>query len=464
MQGDRISYVARNLDGDDRENLLVAKKSGLIDALNKTQLLPMLQFDDNQATQVLTVVREFINSAPPCEWTQGMFIDAAICTLKVQQVASEFGFALRDAHFQNVVFSGSQPIFIDLNSFVPSGSADRWAASGEYRSEIKRPLKLIQLGRFSIVCNILLRPERLPRERLWTIQYPNIYRLCRLVKLDKWLVNLRERLALIGIFNCQNLLIHISNSSLNEFVIRSKQLRQMQRWQAFIVKSFAGLIASKIEVKPQREISRLEKSLSAKDSGYWSNYYEKSQHWSKNEDISRFEQIQKLIIELNPTSITDIGGNNGKFINSVENSQKCIKKVLIDADEISIEFARRNIRDDDPTHTFGVVDVAYPSLSNNGSSERYVSECACALALTHHLVLRYRLTFDEAVERLKAYTTKYLLVEFMPLGLWDGNSSPPVPNWYNQENFVKALSKHFLILQTHYLNSNRVLIVAQVVL
>jgi hypothetical protein len=461
MQKSNPNRRSRYLTGPDRDHLLLAKSRGLIEALSDANLIPETEFFDDELSQILTVTTENFLTAPTCEWTFGMFIDAAICTLKVQQLATKYGFTLRDAHYQNVVYNCSVPVFIDMNSFVKSDQKRRWVASGEYRTEIRRPLRIIMGGHFSIVRKILQNPETLPRERLWTIQYPILFRILKITNLDNWIIKAREQLALIGVFNFQNAVINAANLSNDEFIVIANKLLQITKWKAIVLKLVANLFSVEFEIKPDKEIARLNKWAAKSNDGYWSNYYNDSIDQDISDDIMRLKRIHDLVIDLKPSSITDVGGNNGKFIDLFEQDSRISKKVLIDSDEKSIEFARKNNKFGGSKFVIGVVDVAHPALSYYGVNSRYVSECACALALTHHLVLRFRLTFDEVVERLKTYTSKYLLVEFMPLGLWDGSSAPPVPDWYNESNFATALGVHFSIRETLTLNDNRVLFIAE---
>ena len=47
----------------------------------------------------------------------------------------------------------------------------------------------------------------------------------------------------------------------------------------------------------------------------------------------------------------------------------------------------------------------------------------------------------------------------MPLGLYNGKTAPPLPNWYNLENFSKEFSKLFKIIEICKLEENRILLI-----
>jgi hypothetical protein len=49
----------------------------------------------------------------------------------------------------------------------------------------------------------------------------------------------------------------------------------------------------------------------------------------------------------------------------------------------------------------------------------------------------------------------------MPLGLHNGISAPPLPDWYNIENFSAEFSRFFKIIEICNLEKNRILFIGQ---
>jgi hypothetical protein len=58
---------------------------------------------------------------------------------------------------------------------------------------------------------------------------------------------------------------------------------------------------------------------------------------------------------------------------------------------------------------------------------------------------------------LKKYSNKYVMTEFMPMGLWDGKTAIPYPAWYTTDWFRENFSKHFDIIKEEQLEENRIL-------
>lgn len=75
-------------------------------------------------------------------------------------------------------------------------------------------------------------------------------------------------------------------------------------------------------------------------------------------------------------------------------------------------------------------------------AERLGADIVIALAVTHHLILTQKVKLDTIVELLYSYGKRYVIVEFMPLGLWsEGAINVEVPDWYNLDWFIDGMKK-----------------------
>lgn len=93
--------------------------------------------------------------------------------------------------------------------------------------------------------------------------------------------------------------------------------------------------------------------------------------------------------------------------------------------------------------------------------DRLKSDAVIALALLHHLILREGMRIERVLTRLEQFTSRYLVVEFMPMGLWDGKTTRPMPHWYTTDWFRSHLAHRFTILSEEVLEENRILFIAQ---
>ncbi|MEL6751700.1 MAG: methyltransferase, partial [Pseudomonadota bacterium] len=78
----------------------------------------------------------------PYEWSFSMLKDAALLQLRVIRDALENGWTLKDATPYNVQFRGSQPVFIDIPSFVPREDGEAWVGYRQFCSMFLFPLMI----------------------------------------------------------------------------------------------------------------------------------------------------------------------------------------------------------------------------------------------------------------------------------------------------------------------------------
>ena len=78
------------------------------------------------------------------------------------------------------------------------------------------------------------------------------------------------------------------------------------------------------------------------------------------------------------------------------------------------------------------------------ATQRLKSEMALALALVHHMVFKSNLTFEQITQGLSDFTTKYLLVEFIPKeDRYVKEWWTPAKSWYSLDEFQRSLRRHY---------------------
>jgi hypothetical protein len=149
--------------------------SGLYDALHTQGLLVAHEVVDTSigTDDAHVVIRPdripFVSF--PYEWSPGQLRDAALLTLRIQDVAIEHGMTLRDASAYNVQFRRGRPVFIDTLSFAPWEEGTPWVAYGQFCEQFLarwscRPGSTTGCGAcwwpMSAVCRWTLRPRWRP--------------------------------------------------------------------------------------------------------------------------------------------------------------------------------------------------------------------------------------------------------------------------------------------------------------
>jgi hypothetical protein len=135
--------------------------------------------------------------------------------------------------------------------------------------------------------------------------------------------------------------------------------------------------------------------------------------------------------------------------------------ISADADEIAVDKGFRASKDEALGVNWVVLNPFFSELHvpEETPSARFQSDVVIALALTHHLLLSQGLPLSWILDILSEYSRKYVFVEFMPLGLFDGNTAPPIPSWYTVEWFQQEFEAKFLLVECVQLESNRILFI-----
>jgi hypothetical protein len=210
------------------------------------------------------------------------------------------------------------------------------------------------------------------------------------------------------------------------------------------------------ELKGLNNIVRNKKTKTITE---WANYQKKA----KVQDLARFDQYIEIARDLEPfESAVDLACNEGGLAKKII-EQKISKRVFaIDTEASALESL-------DSENITGVLtllsDVMRPDgrLYDTHIRERVQSDCVFALALTHHLYLTQGFSWNAIIESITKYTKRYLFIEFMPMGLYDGirRQSENLPDDYSEEEFNKNIILDYKVIKRIAVSENRVLYVAE---
>ena len=162
----------------------------------------------------------------------------------------------------------------------------------------------------------------------------------------------------------------------------------------------------------------------------------------------------------------ELAANQGMLSAMIAENPDVEKIVAIDYDELAVDImykllSQRRLSDNCVRKIFPAV-ADFTKMATDTLPERACGDAVIALAMTHHLLLSQRMRAENMFEIFSRFTKRFIFVEFMPLGLWDGvHEPPPVPDWYTEEFFVKSMEKHFKILMRMQLGVNRILFVGE---
>lgn len=434
--------VIRIFKGQAAEMIGHLDKVGIINELCQQGMIPPMKISkmDNEIRATQKLIKPLIY---PFEWSPSQLREAGILTLNIQKFLEERGFHLKDAHPYNVVFDGCNPYFVDLGSIVKMNyGVGYWAAYPEFKASFEVPLKLAAREYTSIYSNTFLRQGSIINN------YDQIYmaRDFPFVSFKLYVVSYKIWMRYRSSFSWAEDRL---NKRFNKFV--SAALYSISR---------APLPFRRVNYL--KLISRFKK-INFPFSTEWIDYHKQKKLLDRDgEKISpRFVRILDILQRLQPKSVLELAANEGVL-------SRAIKMTLNECKVISTDYDIGAIENNFKTSAQASPEIAVAKLDFMGdifaqiSSDREArlrSEVVIALAVTHHLALTQKYTFEAIFRKIYALSLDKVMIEFMPMGLWNGESAPEIPTWYNEIEFVKYFEKYFEISERIQLEDNRILFV-----
>jgi SAM-dependent methyltransferase len=365
--------------------------SGLYDALHAQGLLVAHDVVDTSigTDDAHVVIRPdripFVSF--PYEWSPGQLRDAALLTLRIQDIAIEHGMTLRDASAYNVQLRRGRPVFIDTLSFAPWEEGTPWVAYGQFCEQFLAPLVL---------------------------QTRVDHRLRRLLVADVGGVplDLAAALAPSGTKLKPGLLTHLHMHA------RARSGREVdpdeKRKQArFSRNAMIGLI---------RGLRKSVEGLTWDPSGTtWADYDETAQHYDDQARRAKTHAVKDAIDRVEPGLVWDLGANTGRFASLA--AKAGATAIAFDLDAGAVERGWQRVSADPPTTGDVlplVLDLANPSpalgwaqAERPSLKDRGPADLVLALALVHHLAIGNNVPLPDVVAYL-ASLGRHLLVEWVP--------------------------------------------------
>jgi hypothetical protein len=183
----------------------------------------------------------------------------------------------------------------------------------------------------------------------------------------------------------------------------------------------------------------------------WSDYYTDTNYTSVANE-NKTQGINEMLDEVSPTTLWDLGANDGRF--SKLAASRGIDTVALDIDRLATEKGYLSVRNGQSLNlTPLIMNLANPSPSigwANGErmslTERGPVDCLLALAIVHHLCFSNNLSF-EMIARYFARIGNCLIIEFVPKSDSQAkrlliNREDTFPD-YTKEAFETAFLQHF---------------------
>ena len=359
----------------------------------------------------------------PYEWNFTQLKDAAVLTLKIQELALKYGMTLKDASAFNIQFIGSSPIFIDTLSFEDYKEGEPWIAYRQFCQHFLAPLALNKYGVTELTKLRQCFIDGLP--------------LNVVSKILPW----RSKLNAF-------LMIHLHyHAKLGNKYASNHQPSALKKMKLSLSKNkLIGIIQHLLS-----GINSMELKISKTE---WTNYYEE---FSYHDDA--FEEKKKTISnwidKIKPKTTWDLGCNTGIFSDIA--SQHSKYTISFDKDFFALEKYSRTLNNDkiltllldidNPTSSAGWANEERKSLMQRGPADLIL-----ALALIHHLAISNNVPLNKIAD-FCSKCSEYLIIEFIPkqdeqVQRLLSNRNDIFAN-YNEGEFIKAFSNHYKIIERH---------------
>lgn len=368
----------------------------------------------------------------PYEWCFGQLKDGALLTLKIQEIALEYGMSLKDASSFNIQFFKGKPILIDSLSLEIYKEGKPWVAYKQVVETFLAPLSLmsmvdVRLGR--LLVNYL---DGVPLD------------------LTSKMLPFRSKLNL-------SLLFHIHAHSKTQTKSANKKIDEKKIISGFSKHAFLGLIESL-----KSAVAGLKWDFKKTQ---WTKYYDREgNNYNDRSFRAKINLTEKFLKIINPKTVWDLGANTGYFSRIASGLGSNV--VSFDADFGALEQNYNLIKEKNEEKILPLFsDLTNPSPSLGWENDERFSlfqrgpvNTLLALALIHHLAISKNVPFDFLASSFSKMG-EYLIIEYVPkddsqVQILLANRKDIFTN-YSKENFEKVFSNFFKIITSESIETSK---------
>jgi len=373
----------------------------------------------------------------PYEWSFNMLKDAANVVLDVNKIANKYGYELFDVHAYNVVFDMSTPKYVDLGSLfkIDKRNGKSWSGYLNFYNSFYMPLYLYKKGFSDIPQSLFLYNGFFSEQDFFKLKYKYASVFGKKISglIYKAYSN-KRKLSVARYFRVV------------EKYGKHKRIDQLLKFK----KTFQNRYSLK---KAYRLVNKIKQS---NFESYWKEYHTNIDP-ERNNRFLRITDIIKTDLK-DASSLVELASNQGKFANFVLENTQISELIATDYDKNALDEIYVNNKKKD-----NVLPLLYDFVRPNSRGcdikmeQRIKGNIVMALAVTHHLILTQDIELEHIFKVLKAHTNKYVIIEFMPLGLYSGDfdKTPPIPDYYTLNWFKDIFSKTFEHILDEELDVNR---------
>jgi ribosomal protein L11 methylase PrmA len=366
----------------------------------------------------------------PYEWCFGQLKDAALATLKIQELALAKDMSLKDASAYNIQFIHNKPILIDSLSFEEYQEGQPWIAYRQFCQHFLAPLVLMS--------HKDIRLSQLLRNYIDGIP----------LDLASKLLPFKTR------FNF-SLLTHIHLHASAQKRYAGKEITSTENRGQMTKTALMGILSS---------LESAVRSLNWEPEGTsWSDY-EQIMNYSQESFEHKKELVSAFLEIANPNSVWDLGANTGEFSRLA--SQQDISTLSFDFDPGAVELNYQQCKEDGEGYLSPLLldltnpspDLGWFNRERQSFLRRGQADAVMALALIHHLAISNNLPLQEIASFL-ARLGPWLIIEFVPKE--DSQvqkllaAREDIFTEYKEDSFEESFSEYYQILKKEIIQGTK---------
>jgi SAM-dependent methyltransferase len=327
----------------------------------------------------------------PWEWAPGLWLAAAELTLNLCSDLVRQGWLLKDATPLNVLFQGTQPIFVDVLSIERMDLRQPiWLAYGQFVRTFLLPMLAYSRLGWPLQASLTRRDGYEPED---------IYSAL------SWAGRLRQ--PALSAVTLPSLLA--SNKKMRAGSFASRPVKDPELARQILLKTLRGLL------------SQMRRVTLAYHSSTWSDYAETATHYSDEDHARKRSFVAGALGAARPMRVLDVGCNTGVYSNLAADAGAEV--VAIDTDLQAVDRLCASLKGSGRNILPLCVDLAHPTPAAGWENREYasfLSRCAghfdtvMMLAVLHHLLLRNQIPMDRIAALCSNLTTGHLILEWVP--------------------------------------------------
>jgi SAM-dependent methyltransferase len=329
----------------------------------------------------------------PSEWPPEMLHAAAVLTLELARTLLPHSLGLKDATPYNILFRGTQPVFIDVLSFERRDPGDSaWTPFGQFLRTFLLPLLVNR--RFHLPLDQIFATRRdglEPEEVLnWIPFFERVLPpYLSLVSLPAWLAAKHDQ---------------------DDASIYRKRVESDPEKARYVLNALFQRL--------EKTLSRLAPRSGQKSS--WSDYLESNNNYSSGHFEEKQQFVREALAEYAPKRVLDAGCNTGHF--SLLAARVGAEVTAIDYDPVVVGSLWRRAQKENLSILPLVVNLSRPTPATGWENQENPSflsrarghfDALLMLALIHHLLVTERVPLDAVLDLAAELTTGIALIEYV---------------------------------------------------